>query len=457
VSACARPAGAQLAAVVGPGAIAAPARGGTRLAPRGDVIPEPAAMDRPIERRTGSRRLALVAGALVLLVAALALAPLLQRWTRAERAVDSDSLRIASVAIGDMDRDVVAQGRVVAALHPTLFSPAQGIVALAVKAGVEVKRGQRLATIDSPELESRLAQERATLSSLESELGRHQIAARQARVKSRQELDVLAVRHEAAGRALRRVRGLGAQGVVPQSEVEKATDDLEIAALELDNRRQTSALERETQAFESKTRRLAAERQRSVVAELERQAAGLEIAAPFDGIVAAVKVQDRDAVAAHQALVTVVNLTALEIELELAENEATDVGPGTAAEIAYAGRKLPGKVVAIAPEVRDSQVRGTVAFAGSPPPGLRQNERVSVRLLLDRRARVLKLPRGRFLEAGAGRSVYVVDDGMAVRRAIRIGVTSVSEVEIVSGLRAGERVVVSDTGSFERADRVLLR
>jgi HlyD family secretion protein len=50
----------------------------------------------------------------------------------------------------------------------------------------------------------------------------------------------------------------------------------------------------------------------------------------------------------------------------------------------------------------------------------------------------------------------VVDDGMAQRRAIRIGVTSVSEVEILSGLRAGERVIVSDTGSFERADRVLL-
>jgi HlyD family secretion protein len=445
-----------LAQLAGMGAMTPHQGEGTLLAQRGAVIPEPAAMDRPLERRPGRRRIVLATAALVVLVAGLALAPAVQRWRLAERAVDRDSLRIAAVAIGDMDRDVAAQGRVVAALHPTLFSPAQGIVALSVKAGVEVKRGQTLATIDSPELKSRLAQERATLSSLESELGRHQIASRQARVKSKQELDVLAVRHEAAGRALRRVRGLGKQGVVPVSEVEKAEDDLEIAALELANRRETGALERETHAFESKTRRLAAERQRAVVSELERQVAGLAIAAPFDGIVAAVKVQDRDAVAAHQALVTVVNLTALEIELELAENEATDVGPGTAAEIAYAGRKLPGKVVAIAPEVRDSQVRGTVAFAGPPPPGLRQNERVSVRLLLDRRVGVLKLPRGRFLEAGAGRSVYVVDDGMAQRRAIRIGVTSVSEVEILSGLRAGERVIVSDTGSFERADRVLL-
>jgi HlyD family secretion protein len=173
--------------------------------------------------------------------------------------------------------------------------------------------------------------------------------------------------------------------------------------------------------------------------------------------VAAVSVQDRDAVAENQPLMTVVNLTALEVEIELSENEASGVTPGTAAEVAYGGRKLAGKVVAIAPEVRDSQVRGTVAFAGQPPAGLRQNERVSVRLLLDRRVRVVKVPRGPFLEAGAGRSVYVIDDGMAVRRPVAVGVTSVSEVEIVSGLAAGERVIISDTAAFEGADRVLLQ
>lgn len=423
------------------------------------MIPEPVAMDRAVARpRRRRRRIALaVAAAAVLVGGSLAAAPLVRRWVQAERAVDSAGLRVAPVVVGDMDRDVAAQGRVVAALHPTLFSPAQGIVALAVKAGAPVRRGDVLATIASPELASRLAQERATLSSLESELGRNEIASRQARVKSKQDLDVLAVRHEAATRALRRTRDLGEQGVVPVSEVEKAQDDLAIAALELKNRRETSTLERDTQSFEGRTRRLAVERQRSVVGELERQNADLEVKAPFDGIVATVAVQDRDAVAANHALLTVVNLTALEIELELAENQAADVAPGTAALVAYAGRELPAKVVAISPEVRDSQVRGTVAFTGQAPAGLRQSERVSVRLLLDRRVHVLKLPRGPYLEVGGGRSVYVVADGMAVRRPVRIGVTSVSEVEIVGGLRAGERVVVSDTGGFEGAERVLLQ
>jgi len=306
-------------------------------------------------------------------------------------------------------------------------------------------------------LTSKLAEERATLGSLESELGRAQIAARQARVRSKQAIDVLAVKQQAAERTLARTRTLADQGALASFEVEKAADDLKLADFELGNARETAGLEKETQAFESETRRLAVERQKAVVGELARQIAELRVTAPFDGLVAGVSVQDRDAVAAHQAILTVVNLSALEIELELAENQSAGVAPGTPAEIAYGGKTFPGKVVAIAPEVVDSQVRGTVSFDGEVPPGLRQNERVSVRVLLERRTGVLKLPRGPFLEAGGGRSVYVVKGEVATRRAVDIGVTGVTEVEVVKGLRAGEKVVVSDTSDFESAETVLIR
>jgi HlyD family secretion protein len=423
------------------------------------MIRDTAAMDRPARRRRlTARRALLLAVALVGLAGGAALlAPYVQRWLAAERSVDGSSIRIGQVVVGDLDRDLVAQGRVVAALHPTLFSPAQGIVALSVKAGAEVKKGDLLATIDSPALSSRLVQERATLGSLESELGRQQILARQGRVKSAQSIDALTVRAEAARRTLDRTSSLAKEGALSTAEVEKAEDELALATLELDNARETAGLERETQAFESETRRQAAARQKAVVSDLERQIGELRITAPFDGLVAGVNVQDRDAVAAHQPLCTVVNLSALEVEIELAESHAAGVAPGTAVEIAYGGATFPGRVVAIAPEVVDSQVRGTVSFAGEPPAGLRQNERVSIRVLLDRRVEVVKIPRGPFLESGGGRSVYVVEGEMARRRPVEIGVAGVSEVEIVEGLAAGEKVVISDTTDFGGADTVLIR
>ena len=77
--------------------------------------------------------------------------------------------------------------------------------------------------------------------------------------------------------------------------------------------------------------------------------------------------------------------------------------------------------------------------------------------MLERRASVLKLPRGPFLESGGGRQAYVVEGGMAVLRTVAIGAVSVAEVEVVTGLRAGEQVIVSDTSVFEGARTVLIR
>lgn len=423
------------------------------------MITGTSAMDKAIERPRGNTRrrtVALAAGAGVLLAAAVAV-PAVRRWAQTERSVPAARLRFADVVRGDLERDVAAQGRIVAALHPTLFSPAQGIVALAVKAGTVVSKGQELARVDSPELLSRHNQERSSLLSLQADLGRQEIAARQAVLRSRQSIDVLTMRRNAARRARERAEQLFKEGLLNSVDYERAQDDLQTAELELTNAHETAKLEKETLEFELRNRRLAVERQASVARELQRQVELLRIAAPFDGMVATVNVQDRDAVGPNQAVLTIVDLSAFEVEFDVPENYATLLTPGTRAEILYEGRTYPGKVTVVSPEVRDSQVRGTVVFDGETPPGLRQSQRVSVRMVLEKRNGVLKTARGPFLESGGGRHAYVVEDGIARRRDIGVGAVSVSEVEIVRGLREGERIVVSDTSVFEGAGTVLIR
>ncbi len=424
------------------------------------MIRDASTMDKPLARPRLATRRRTIAAAVAALLAVLGLAlltPLVRRWVRAERVVDASRVRIATVARGDLERDLAVQGRVVAALHPTLYSPAAGIVALEVKAGTEVKKNQPLARIDSPELTSRLVQEQATLASLDAELGRQRIAARQAAVKAKQTVDLLTVKREAAVRTLGREKSLHERGMQSPVEFEKAEDDARIAKVELDNARETATLEKDTFVFEEKTRRLQVDRQRAVVQDFERQVAELTLRAPFDGMVATLAVQDRDAVARNQAVLSVVNLSAFEVELELPENYASDVTPRARVEIQYEGHTYPGRITTVSPEVRDSQVRALVGFDGQTPAGLRQSERVSARVILDRRSGVLKLPRGPFLETGGGRTAYVVDSGVAVKRAVRTGVVSVTEVEVLGGLQPGEQVVVSDTSLFEDARTVFIR
>lgn len=423
------------------------------------MIQQTDSMDVILDKPAGlSRRSKILIGAaVVLLLSLIPLWPAVQRWSRAEQSVDLARLRVATVTRGDLERDVAAEGRIVAANHPRLYSPAEGTVALRVRAGQTVLKGQALATIESPELESQLAQERSRLQSLESELGRARISARQQNVGNDQTAELRRVRLEAARRELQRAEKLRAEGLLNEVEHERTKDAVRLAEVELEQSREGSRLQREALDFEVADRTRQVERQRLVVAELERRVRELTVAAPFDGQVATVDVDDRQAVAANEPLLTVVDLSTYEVEIRIPEAYADEVGSGTRVEIDYAGRKFPGTLTAVSPEVRESQVEGTVAFAGQAPEGLRQNQRVSVRLVLDRRDNVLKMPRGPYLESGGGRKVYVLEDGLATLRDIRTGAMSVGEVEILEGLAEGDQILLTDTQQFQGAETVLVR
>ena len=102
-------------------------------------------------------------------------------------------------------------------------------------------------------------------------------------------------------------------------------------------------------------------------------------------------------------------------------------------------------------------VTGTVIFTDDLPHGLKQNQRVSTRIIMSSLDDVMKVRRGPFLESGGGRKVYVVVDGMARLRTISTGAMSLMEVEIKGGLEEGEIIVISDTSRFQAAETVLLR
>ena len=131
-------------------------------------------------------------------------------------------------------------------------------------------------------------------------------------------------------------------------------------------------------------------------------------------------------------------------------------GQVMAAEIQEAGDKYAGEVSAISPEVQNGQVTGRVRFGERKPAGLRQNQQLTTRILMDAHPNVLMVERGPFVDTGAGRVAYVVRNGTAERTAIEVGATSLNAVEIVSGLKEGDRIVISGTDEFKGAQKIAL-
>ena len=323
-----------------------------------------------------------------------------------------------------------------------------------VQAGDEVKKGQALARLESPELRNELERERATLASLEVAVQRQSIDTRRKLLENQQASDLAKVSIQAAERELRRAEDSWQKHLISERDYEKARDDAAAASVNHKHAIETALLQKESLEFELRARKLEHDRQRLVVEDLERRVADLEIKSPVDGVVGTLAVAERTSVALNAPLLTVVDLTAFEIEFLVPETYADDLGLGMDAQVTYTGQKYVAKVSAVSPEVRQGQVAGRLRFSGEAPKGLRQNQRVTTRIVLESRNDVLKVPRGQFIESGGGRIAYVVRGEVAHRIPIRTGASSVSEVEILEGLAEGDRIVVSSLGDFKGAATV---
>ena len=186
-----------------------------------------------------------VAGLLVLVLLAV---PALQRWAGSGTSVSRDRLRLAVVERADLVRDVSVQGRIVAAISPTLFAPAAGTISLRVDAGAEVGAGQTLAVLDSPELQNRLEQEQATLDSLRVELDRQRIETRQKALDNRKNIDLTRVTLVAADRERRRAESGHQIKAISEIDFEKTEDDLETARLAHEHAVEDAGLDTELNA-----------------------------------------------------------------------------------------------------------------------------------------------------------------------------------------------------------------
>ncbi len=414
------------------------------------------AQDRLIEVQSNRRRWYVIGGIVAMVVVLVLVLPGVGRMLSADASVSASRLAFATVQRGRFVRDIAADGRVVAAVRPTLYAQSPGTVTLKVRAGDTVKRGQVMALIDSPELTNQLAQQESALEAMQVDYERAKIDARKQRSALQKALDNAQIDELAAKRELTRNKQAFEKGALPQADVARAQDVLDKAEIALKHARSDRGLDSDSLDFDIKAKRLAHDRQSLLVKDLRRQVGDLSVKSPVDGQVGQVFVAPRASVARDAKLLTVIDLTALEVEVKVPESFARDLGVGMPAQISGNGNRWKGAVSAISPEVVNGEVAARVRFEGAKPEHLRQNQRLSVRILLDERDNVLTVARGSFVDEFGGRYAYVVHDGIAVKTPIQVGASSIDKVEILQGLKPGDRVVISGTDNFNGAARVAI-
>lgn len=389
------------------------------------------------------------------ILAMLAVAWLFHGWLQSANVVSLSRLELATVKRGSFVQDAMARGTVIAAVSPTLVATAAGTIHYTVHPGDHVEPGQILARLDSPGLQNEYQRQLATLKSMNAALDEEQVKLREQLINSQQQANLAAVRMNAQLRDLQRAQAAWRAHVISERSYEAAYDTFSVARLDFENARADAHLDRQQILLSLRRRTLARDAQALRVAELNARANGLTVRSPVIGLVAQTLQPDQSYVAENAPLVTVVDLNALAIRFQVAESLANDIVPGVPADITVGGQTVRGVVTDIAPEVVDGWVTGRARFMGAAPPGLRQNEQASVRIILGEKKNVLMMDRGAYITPQT-RFLYLVRGTEAVRVPVRLGAASISEVEVLRGLSAGDRVVISNPRALHGAAEVKL-
>ena len=417
------------------------------------MIKDTSGQDTVLVPSTSKRlKLPLIIGGCALLVSALVWASL--GTDSVSKSLSRSDITTAKLFVGTLTRDVATTGKIVAANAPILYSTEEGTVTLLSNPGDTVNKGDVVAKLDSPRLTNQLAQAKSLLAGMESALERAKLDARREQLQAYQTLDIATVDLEAADRESRRGEELIQSQLIGQIDYEKGKDDLHKAKLKFKHAEQEVALTKDTLTFEIKNKALEVERQTLAVRELERQVDALNIVAPVNGIIGNWITEQKTRLNANQPILTVVDLSAYEAELAVPESYADDLGLGMEVELSFGSIKLMGKLSSISPEVRNREVTARVQFDQSDSLTLRQNQRISARVLLEHRPNVLMVKRGAFMTSGGGNVAYQIEGDLASRREVKLGSTSLSQVEVLDGGKAGDEWVISSVDPFNHAEQV---
>ena len=197
---------------------------------------------------------------------------------------------------------------------------------------------------------------------------------------------------------------------------------------------------------------------RAVMHLKQRQVDELHVRAGVAGMLQVVPVDVGQQVAPGTNLARVANPARLKAELKIAETQAKDVQIGQTASIDTRNGVVAGKVVRIDPSVQNGTVTVDVAMDDPLPKGARPDLSVDGTIELERLSDVLYVGRPAFGQEQSAAGLFKLGaGGSATQVQVKLGRSSVSTVEVLSGLHVGDQVILSDMSAWSAFDRIRLQ
>ena len=413
-------------------------------------------MDRPLDPRPARRRRRLLwLGASVTIILVLLLASV---------TLGRDRVRVARDRVGT---GVVVQGQfreyipVTGTVQPirTVFLDAvQGGVVeeVFVEDGHAIQAGEPILRLANQQFQMDAINREAQLLDQQNNLRTTRLSMDQQTNTWKQQLLQLEYDLKQLERTYRLNEGLKERDLVAPQEYERSREEYELALERRDllkaNIRNDSLFRRSQEGQIDASLELIDDN----LAFLRRSLENLTVRAPIDGQLSGLRAELGQTIAQGVRIAQIDVLDAYKVRARIGEHYVARVGEGLSGTFSFAGGDHQLTVAKVYPEVSNGEFEADLLFTGDAPDGIRRGQSLQVRLQLSEDMQAVMVPRGAWFQDTGGSWVYVLKDGVAVKRDVELGRQNPDHYEVRSGLQPGDTILTSRYEAFNNAEEVLL-
>jgi HlyD family secretion protein len=411
------------------------------------------AMDTVVPRRRG-KRIAIIA---VATVAVAAIAWTLWSWMPRGLQIDGADLRIGQAARGVFVDEIIVRANAEPLNAVILDAVESGRVEEVFAAdGALVKKGQLLFRISNPQRNLELLARQYEHSVSVFNLSNLRVAQESSASDHQRRLDDLQFALDQARKQHARNVRLAAQGFISSVALEESEDKLA-------QQERTLKQEQHANVAESRVRESAEQQLESSIQGLNSglklvsaTVDALAVRAPVEGRLTNFRLQVGESIATGKNIGRIDDPTRFKLSASVDEYYLNRMAVGRHGNVQQDGRTYGADIRTIYPQIKDGRFTVELVFTNGQPPVLNPGQSLDARITLGEPAPALLLPNGAFINDSGGAWVYVVDASgrNAQRRAVRTGRRNNSQIEVLEGLSAGDKVILSSYAAYGNSPRL---
>lgn len=412
-----------------------------------------------IPRPPKKKRAKYIAGAggiAVLVLSTVILASLPQ----AAPSVERTTLLIDSVQRGTMVRAVRAPGTLVPERVRLVSALTAGRVErLPVRPGATVTAGSSLLDMSNPDVQLEALEAGRQVTTAEAALVNLETALATQRLTQQSALATAEAASSDAQRQATVMSSLGKKNLASGNDIAQATERATEQTARLTAERERLRVMDGAMSRQLALQKSEVQRARAIAEFQAARVASMRVSAPEDGVLQTLPLELGQWVVPGQVLATVAQPGRLKAVLRVPETQARDVVVGQLVDVDTRNGIAKGSVLRVDPSVQNGTVTVEVALDGALPRGARPDLSVDGTIEIERLLDVLHVSRPAYGQGESTVGLFLLDaDGKyATRRPVKLGRSSVNTIQVMQGLKVGDRVIISDMSQWDNVERVKLK